>query len=286
MQPVKPPRSNSMLPPDPVYTLKSDMGYIQHMNFFQGGTSQLLAATEKGLVYFWDLNTNRASCKKKMGEGILAIHSYDDKIITQEKSGIVKLWSVESDQSINSYECCGGHCKSITVGDTLVLPQEHGVDLVNKKTFEKTKTLLSNKENLGHVMALEKMEFESNTYILAGYESGDVILWDATEGKTCGDCKFQEHLTTLTFDSPMGRGVCAGASNAMQVFSIDDSFNISVKCEVSLPSEGCNIVKVRPDRNNSESPINQLRTCLRFYACVAHQNCIGDFINMHQTIYI
>lgn len=36
-------------------------------------------------------------------------------------------------------------------------------------------------------------------------------------------------------------------------------------------------------RNNSVSPINQILTCLRFYACNAHQTCIGDFINMHQT---
>lgn len=36
-------------------------------------------------------------------------------------------------------------------------------------------------------------------------------------------------------------------------------------------------------RNNSVSPINQLLTALRFYACGNHQVGIGDFIGMHQT---
>lgn len=31
------------------------------------------------------------------------------------------------------------------------------------------------------------------------------------------------------------------------------------------------------------SPINQLLTTLRFYACAGHQTSIGDFIGMHQS---
>lgn len=36
-------------------------------------------------------------------------------------------------------------------------------------------------------------------------------------------------------------------------------------------------------RNNCVSPINQLLTTLRFYACDGHQVSIGDFIGVHQT---
>ncbi|VEN56751.1 unnamed protein product [Callosobruchus maculatus] len=237
---IKPTRNN-MLPPDPVYTMKSDMGYIHHLNFFQGSTSQLLAATEKGLVYFWDLNTHRASCKKEMGESIQAVHSYTDRIITQEKSGIIKLWSTEDFKMINSYEYCGGYCKSVTIDDILVVPQEKGVDLVDKKTFKKTKTLVSDRKNSGHLMALQMVNLENGTYILAAFESGDVILWDIVSEKICGYSRLQEQLTTLTFDSTMGRGVCGGASNKMQVFAIDKSFNITLKCEIILGNEGCSI---------------------------------------------
>ncbi|KAH1028117.1 hypothetical protein HUJ05_001511 [Dendroctonus ponderosae] len=35
--------------------------------------------------------------------------------------------------------------------------------------------------------------------------------------------------------------------------------------------------------NNNFSTINQILTALRFYACDAHQNCIADFMGIHQT---
>nr|CAI5846659.1 unnamed protein product [Callosobruchus analis] len=247
MHQIKPTRNN-MLPPDPVFTMKSDMGYIHHLNFFQNRTSQLLAATEKGLVYFWDLNTHRASYKREMGESIQAIHSYNDRIITQEKNGIIKLWTVEDFKLINSYKYCGGYCKSITVDDILAVPQENSVDLVNKKTFEKTRTLISNRKNSGQLMALERVTLENKTYILAGFESGDVILWDIVSEKICCCSRLQEQLTTLTFDSSTGRGVCGGASNNLQVFVIDKTFNMTPKCEIILGNEGSSVVRIRPDR--------------------------------------
>nr|CAH7768219.1 unnamed protein product [Callosobruchus chinensis] len=161
-----------MLPPDPVFITQSDMGYIHHLNFFQDKSSQLLAATEKGLVYFWDINGQRVSCKKEVGKSIQAIHSYADRIITQERSGTIKLWSMEDFKVIHSYECYGGYCKTITIDDILVVPQENSVDLVDKKDFKKIKTLVSNRKNSGTLMALEWAKLEDGTYILAGFESG------------------------------------------------------------------------------------------------------------------
>nr|CAH7768217.1 unnamed protein product [Callosobruchus chinensis] len=247
MHHIKPTRNN-MLPPDPVFITQSDMGYIHHLNFFQDKSSQLLAATEKGLVYFWDINGQRVSCKKEVGKSIQAIHSYADRIITQERSGTIKLWSMEDFKVIHSYECYGGYCKTITIDDILVVPQENSVDLVDKKDFKKIKTLVSNRKNSGTLMALEWAKLEDGTYILAGFESGDVILWDIVSEKICGYNRLQEQLTTLTFDSSIRRGVCGGASNKMQVFVIDKSFNITVKCEISIGNEGSSIVRIRPDR--------------------------------------
>lgn len=48
----------AVLPPDPVYCLKSDMDYIHSLCFpvhNENYSSTLLAATENGFVYFWDL---------------------------------------------------------------------------------------------------------------------------------------------------------------------------------------------------------------------------------------
>lgn len=43
----------AILPPDPLFCMKSDMGYVHSLCFKDNTT--LLAATESGFVYFWDL---------------------------------------------------------------------------------------------------------------------------------------------------------------------------------------------------------------------------------------
>ncbi|KAJ8930575.1 hypothetical protein NQ314_016607 [Rhamnusium bicolor] len=42
-------------------------------------------------------------------------------------------------------------------------------------------------------------------------------------------------------------------------------------------------LEVENDLNNSVSPINQLLTTLRFYACDEHQFSLGDFMGVHPS---
>ena len=61
----------AVLPPDPVFCLKSDMDHIHSLCFpttNENYTSRLLAATENGFVYFWDLEVSA----KELGQVILA----------------------------------------------------------------------------------------------------------------------------------------------------------------------------------------------------------------------
>lgn len=55
-------RNMAVLPPDPIYCLKSDMGHIHSLCFPKTAgnySSQLLAATESGNVYFWNLEVGK-----------------------------------------------------------------------------------------------------------------------------------------------------------------------------------------------------------------------------------
>lgn len=244
----------AVLPPDPVFTLKSDMGYIHNLCFplsNENYSSKLLAATENGCVYFWDLMTNRLQHKQSMGESLQAIHCIDDNIITQEKSGIVKLWSVSNSnyEIMKTYECNGGYCRSILVDDKLILPQENStLDVINIEHMEKLKNLSPGIDRLGNVMCLQQVEIANNIYILAGYETGDIVLWDFTTCKPCGHLKLREYITSLTFDPITCRGICGNASNTLQIFTIDKSLKITLKCEIPITNKGCNIVKLRPDK--------------------------------------
>lgn len=50
-----------LLPPDPVFILKSDMDYVHCICFVEEKeefSKTLLAATESGFVYIWDLDVS------------------------------------------------------------------------------------------------------------------------------------------------------------------------------------------------------------------------------------
>lgn len=248
----------AVLPPDPVFCFKSDMGHIHSLCYSiksDNYISHILAATEKGIVYFWDLETNRLQHKQEMGESIQAVHCYEDVILTQEKSGIIKMWSSDTGayEITDKYECAGGFCKSIVIKDTLVVPQENGtLDVLDVrtdlKTFKMQKHLVPEKECLGIMMGIEKILLNGKFSILAGYETGDVILWNFDTGEVISSAKLQDQITSLSFDSFTCRGICAGASNILQIFNIDkQSLEIKLKGEISLINEGCNVVKFRHD---------------------------------------
>ncbi|KAG5900308.1 hypothetical protein JTB14_000834 [Gonioctena quinquepunctata] len=168
----------SLLPPDPVFCFKEDMGYIHSLSFWVRSkefVSHILAATEKGTVYFWDLETNRLQHKQEMGKSIQTIHSVDFNIITQEKSGSINLWSVEgsSYEVIKNTECSSGYCKSIIVNQFLIVSKENGsVEILDVNSLAKINELEPDREALGHVMALEKVILDNKFFVMAGYETG------------------------------------------------------------------------------------------------------------------
>lgn len=190
--------------------------------------------------------------KQEMGKSIQAIHSIEDNLITQEKEGVIKLWKLHDGGSYDLSRCYnyyGGYCKSLLIDGNLIVPQENGqLDVVDFNTMERIRKFTTSKGSLGNVMCLQKVEINNSVYVLAGFEAGDIILWDFLSGKSCGHIKLHDCITSLTFDPVTRRGICGNASNILQIFTVDASFNIKLKCEISIKNDGCNIVKLRSDR--------------------------------------
>ncbi|KAI4455105.1 transducin beta-like 3 [Holotrichia oblita] len=243
----------AVLPPDPVFILKGDMGYIHSLSFLnceKDHTSTLLVATEAGFVHIWDLETNRMKYKQSMGESIQVVHSIDQNIVTQEKSGMLKVWNVSESQYENvcSYECYGGYCKSLILNENLIVPQANGkLDIIDLN-MTKISTLNPLDDRLGNCMCLEKATINGATYVLAGYETGDIILYDLKSNKSCSKIKLRECITSISYDPLTCRGIVGNSSNMLQLFTIDKTLNMVLKCEINITNEGCNIVKIRQDR--------------------------------------
>ncbi|KAF5284634.1 hypothetical protein FQR65_LT13465 [Abscondita terminalis] len=244
----------ALLPPDPLFCLKSDMGHIHNICFISNDsfTTHLLAATEEGYVYLWNLKTNRVESKQKLGTSIQAIHYINPDLITQEKTGLIQLWTVDEKSNYimrKQFESNGGYCRSIIVNDILLFPHDNSTIVgITVNAFIQTLTLKPDLDKLGYVMCLEKVEIADNLYIAAGYETGDVILWNFLTTTQRSRFKLKEYITSISFDSVIGRGVCGNSSNTLQFFTIDKNHEIKLKCEVSVTNEGCNVVRLRQDR--------------------------------------
>lgn len=187
-----------------------------------------------------------------MGESIQAIHHTEKNLISQEKCGLLKLWDLKNENEYildKKYNCAGGYCRSVLFNNNLIVAQEQStVDVVDIKTLSKIQTFKTSLEKLGHVMCLQLVELSGKHYILAGFESGDIVLWDFFSSKMCSHIKLRECITSISFDKTTSRGICGNASNVIQIFTINKDFSITLKCEISITNEGCNVVKLRPDR--------------------------------------
>ncbi|XP_050299553.1 guanine nucleotide-binding protein subunit beta-like protein 1 isoform X2 [Anthonomus grandis grandis] len=245
-----------ILPPDPLYCFRENMGYVHTICFPKRNpnfSDLLLAGTEKGDVYFLDLECNRVQHKQNMGESIQAIHSKVYDIITHEKSGLVKLWAIENNTGYKvqrTFNCYGGFCKSVLIDEQLVLPQDQGsVEAIDLDTFKTVRKYVPDKnENLGSVMCLEKFDIGGVAYLLVGYESGNLILFDFSTGRPVCQLTLKEFITSVTFDPVSCRGVVSNSSNTLQVFRIDpECLEMTLQAELALPNDGCQIVKFRPD---------------------------------------
>ncbi|GLV36747.1 uncharacterized protein CBL_02418 [Carabus blaptoides fortunei] len=128
----------AVLPPDPVFSFKADMGFVHSICFptiHNEYTDTLLASTESGKVYFWDLETNRLKLKLDVGESVQAIHHTENNLISQEKCGVLKLWDLKNENEYildRKYNCAGGYCRSVLFNNNLIVAQEQStVDVRN-----------------------------------------------------------------------------------------------------------------------------------------------------------
>ncbi|XP_058457978.1 guanine nucleotide-binding protein subunit beta-like protein 1 [Malaya genurostris] len=260
----------ALLPPDPVYCLKSpDLCSFRSLCFHS--SERLHAGTTKGTVQLWDLQSNRTSYQLSVGTSpIINIAHTEDALITQEKEGYVKLWELTNSAYVLRHEIVTGHvgfCRFVYLGSrnpaipsTVIIPKNGpNISILCARTFCEREKLCEPTVNgkrhpllppLGTVMCLTPIELEGGIYLLAGYESGTIILWDLTTFKPMTHLQLyrNECPMDLDYDPVTNRGVCGGSSNEITVFSIDrKTFELEKKSMIIIKNPGVHRLKIRKD---------------------------------------
>lgn len=177
-------------------------------------------------------------------------------MITQEKLGTIKIWQRDNEcqyTQTGSIKSGLGFCRTILAQDKYIASaQENSITEIHDfKTQTKVCSFIPETSlNYGNVMCLHHFNVSGNDYIISGYESGDVTLWDPKNPQQqLNHIKLRECLTAMDFDVANHRGVVGNASNYLQVLDVDrGTLNMSLKCELTMTNPGCNVVRIRHDR--------------------------------------
>uniref|UniRef100_A0AAG5DIQ9 Guanine nucleotide-binding protein subunit beta-like protein 1 n=1 Tax=Anopheles atroparvus TaxID=41427 RepID=A0AAG5DIQ9_ANOAO len=253
----------ALLPPDPVICLRAPEQSSYHSLCFRT-PEHLYAGTLKGTVQLWELQSNRISYQLSVGSSpILNLAHTEDALITQEKSGAVKLWNLAEAGYVLQHEMSNdhvGYCRMTcdTQANAVIMPRDKStVSVLCSKTLSETMRFSPTADEeksipFGSVMCVLPVIVEGQRYLISGYESGIIATWDFRTGRIVGnpvqfasdgDCLF-----TIDFDPVTNRGICGGSSNSLVVFSMDrKALQVMPKSKIAIKNAGLHRVRIRKD---------------------------------------
>lgn len=184
----------------------------------------------------------------------------------QDRSGCVKVFDLQRGGYVIREEVQTNHtgfARAIRINEhQLAAPSETSeialFDL-REKPLNSTQKLMFSEEKCGMLMTMTAFNLTNDTnYLLAGYESGHLALWDLKESKVVHSIKYEFSLSNLDYDASTNRGV---ASNAMEhkihIFGIDkakleifekDSDDIDLQLKQTQKANGISALKIRTDK--------------------------------------
>ncbi|XP_063993888.1 guanine nucleotide-binding protein subunit beta-like protein 1 [Diachasmimorpha longicaudata] len=251
----------AILPPDPIYVFRGDMGPVHSLLFrISPYIEHLYAGTESGNVHIWDLKKHRQASKLKINdtnkEQCLSLHTLGDEyLIVQRKGGGVDLWSADGSNWIfekridTEYH---GFCRSQILSEDLVLlplPSSNvGVyslksnSIVNKLDPSQ----ISTSKPLGEVMAIKNCGLQNNI-ILVAYESGAIAAWNVKEMAVNSWLETDTCPMAMTFDNYWMRGIIGYPTDKLEVFQLSKTDQLIHKTTISVKNSGISVLASRHD---------------------------------------
>lgn len=248
----------AILPPDPRYIFRGDMGCV-HCVLFQinPNSEHLCAGTTSGNVYIWNLKTNRELLRFATGDdSCLSLHSTDKhNLFVQLKGGVIKEYKLTDSEWIlnNTFDtdfCHYCRFQGLSENEILVPLKNSNVAILSTQTFALEARLdpsdLPAHEKLGDAMVIKPLKNKSEL-VLVGYEGGQLLLWDIRQRKVLSRLAVESTPMALDFDTFFRRGVIGGPSKQVQVFNLSTSHSLSDKTKLAIKNPGTSIIAIRPD---------------------------------------
>ncbi|XP_032675135.1 guanine nucleotide-binding protein subunit beta-like protein 1 [Odontomachus brunneus] len=248
------------LPPNPKFLLRGDMNENVYSLLFSinSNVEHLYAGDMKGIVYIWDLKTNRIKNRLSDRDGpCFNLHTTNETdLIVQRNHGIIDIYNTNESNWVLNKSIDYKHrsfCRSqlLPEKDAILVPLDSsGVGILSLKTFNIESTLdpskLSCYDKLGTVMAIKPL---ISGLILVAYEGGQLLLWDMKKNDVLSSLNIQSYPMTFDFDASLMQGIVGSASAVLEIFKMSPNHTLSHKCIRSLSHvSGISMLSIRPDK--------------------------------------
>lgn len=202
---------------------------------------------------------------KASSSPILFVASSTESLLSQDKSGSVKNWDLEKSGYVMKHEINTGfvgfaRAQHDMEKNLLVAPSSSSnISIIDLTTMTELQTLKPPSDEVKQITSLKLVKWsDGDTYLLAGYETGHLVLFDLQELKAVHNIQYDFGIYTQDYDLTSNRGLLGGPGCVkVCVFGIDkaklelfkkDAENIEYVPNDGQKLAGISTIKVRPDR--------------------------------------
>ncbi|RDD47326.1 Guanine nucleotide-binding protein subunit beta-like protein 1 [Trichoplax sp. H2] len=271
--------------PDPIYVLRSIKSPVTDLNIALLSNMQVIFCGRfDGQIELWNLESKRVMSSID-GHGCSSVNAigylYAEYFYSHGRDGKVNVWNLCGGgiDKVSSFASeLTNFCKASTFSDACDLTSGFILDNLNiiKSCCNEIKNWIalpgpdseitikniwngenvhklniSNDGGLGMCMYSKCIvnEHYGRPYIMAGYECGDIILWDVAERKPlCQNKCFNEPVTCLDLTSTYAHGLVGSVERAITTVEINNMETLDVKrSAITIKNSGLNDIKIRPD---------------------------------------
>jgi WD40 repeat protein len=202
---------------------------------------------------------------------IVYIKAGSETMICQDKSGVIRFYELEKNGYVIKNEVLtnyAGFARSIKIDDDrnlLLSPGEQSdINFYDVERYESAPLhkLSFTTEKTGQIFCMKDIDLtEPSSHLLAGYESGHLVLWNLKEMEVMSFVKYDFPVCSVEYDSSTHRGIASAPTiSKLCTFHIDIKNNFdfyksdpeNVECKAcddsSKKVNGISALKLRPDK--------------------------------------
>lgn len=227
----------------------------------------LLLSIENNLYVFIQFQSLRSNFELKASSSPIVFISPDiESLISQDRKGVIKIYDLRKNGYVIKNEILTDHtgfARTIRLSERnlLLVPSALAdidiYDLQNSTTVPTKK--LSFTEETGQIMCMSVVNLTTElSYLLAGYESGHLVLWDLKEFKAINSIKYDFPICTVDYDASTSRGILSAPTiQKIHIFGIDkgkleiyqrEGENIELQHQEGKKVVGISSQKIRSDK--------------------------------------